>query len=93
MRLIICLFVVTISLGLEPANADEPTTIPPVECFRKVSAPGLTVGQAVELCSGTTDANKTVRCFEMAWEHPGRGGLGLTLGQAIRLCKPNSTQQ
>jgi hypothetical protein len=70
----------------------------PVKCYKIVwgskDTPGLglTAGQAVTLCGGTTDAAKTILCFVQAWSHPNDGGLGLTAGQAVALCKSNSLQ-
>ena len=54
---------------------------------------GLTAGQAVRLCGGTTNAQKVLQCFSKAWAHPNNGGLGLPAGQAVDLCKTNSLQQ
>jgi hypothetical protein len=59
----------------------------PVKCYRLLPEGQITVGQAVEVCGGTTDAVKTVQCFEEAWGPLDEGGLGLNLGQAVRLCK------
>lgn len=70
----------------------------PVKCYKTVwgskDTPGLglTAGQVVTLCGGTTDAAKTILCFVQAWSHPDNGGLGLTAGQAVALCKSNSSQ-
>ncbi len=69
----------------------------PIKCYeaawgsvaKEIEGMGITAGQAVELCSGATDANKVLQCFAKAWAHPGNGGLGLTAGQAVRLCKTN----
>ena len=47
-------------------------------------------GVAVKLCSGTTDAPKTIECFMKAHGLKENGGLGLTKGWAINLCKSNS---
>jgi hypothetical protein len=47
-------------------------------------------GVAVKLCSGTTDASKTIECFMKAHGRKKYGGLGLTKGWAINLCKSNS---
>jgi hypothetical protein len=77
----------------EPVPATEP-----IKCYEIVWGSkenpglGLTAGQAIELCSGATDAIKVVQCFVKAWMHPDSGGLGLTAGQAIRLCKTSSLQ-
>ena len=73
-------------------------TSEPTKCYEMVwgseekhkDGLGLTAGQAVTLCSGTTNAITVVRCFVEAWAHPKNGGLGLTAGQAITLCKTNS---
>ena len=44
----------------------------------------------MKLCSGTTDAAKTIECFMKAAGHEGDGGHGLNLGFAVNLCKTNS---
>ena len=63
----------------------------PTLCYRMLSVKGdMTVGLAVELCSGTTDALKTVACYEEAFGHPENDGLGLPRGLAVDLCKSNS---
>jgi hypothetical protein len=68
----------------------------PIKCYsvawesKETNGLGLTTGQAVELCSGTTSAEKTLQCFYIAWAHPDDGGLGLNAGQAVDLCKTNS---
>jgi hypothetical protein len=78
------------------ACAADPTVPEPIKCYerawdtRERGGLGLTAGQAVSLCSGTTDANMSLLCFVKAWGHPGDGGLGLTVGQAITLCKTNT---
>ncbi len=72
----------------------------PTKCYeavwgsdeKKEAGLGLTAGQAVTLCSGTSNAATVVRCFLEAWAHPKNGGLGLIAGQAITLCKTNSLQ-
>ena len=51
---------------------------------------GLYAGEAVQVCSGTTDAAKTVRCYAKAIGSEEDGGLGLRKGLAIKLCKSNS---
>jgi len=51
---------------------------------------GLNTGLAVSLCSGTTDAPKTLECFVKAYGHPDNDGLGLPMGLAVALCKSNS---
>jgi len=66
--------------------SSEPTT-----CYKLAwNGLGLTAGMAVKLCSGTTDASKTLRCFMKAYGHPDEDGLGLTMGYAVNLCKSNS---
>lgn len=63
----------------------------PTLCYRLLTERGdMMVGMAVELCSGTTDAKKTVACFDEAFRHPGNDGLGLPRGLAVQLCKSNS---
>jgi len=51
---------------------------------------GLTVGLGIKLCSGTTDAAKTIECFMKAAGHEDDGGYGLNIGLAVNLCKTNS---
>ena len=87
----ICILALIAMCG--PAVASEP-----IKCYEKAwesrekGGLGLTAGQAITLCGGTTDAAKTLECFIKAWTHPGNGGLGLTAGQAVALCKTNSLQ-
>lgn len=70
----------------------------PVKCYKIAWGTkdnpglGLTVGQAVALCSGTDNGIRTATCFAQAWSHLDDGGLGLTAGQAVSLCKSNSSQ-
>ena len=54
------------------------------------NAMGLNKGQAVKLCSGTTDAAKTIACFLKAYANEEDKGLGLNMGLAVNLCKSNS---
>lgn len=94
--------VLNIPLTLLAAEAEVTETIAitsePTKCYeavwgsdeKKMAGLGLTAGQAVTLCSGTTNAATVVRCFLEAWAHPKNGGLGLIAGQAITLCKTNS---
>jgi len=43
----------------------------PTNCYELAwNGLGLTSGLAVSLCSGTTDAPKTLRCFMKAYGHP-----------------------
>ena len=51
---------------------------------------GLNTGEAIKLCSGTTNAAETLRCYMKAFNTLEDGGLGLTRGFAINLCKNNS---
>lgn len=93
-----------IALPLLAAGAEDTEQIAitsePTKCYemvwgseeKKMAGLGLTAGQAVTLCSGTTSAVTVVRCFVEAWANPKNGGLGLTAGQAITLCKTNSLQ-
>lgn len=81
------------------AAASEPKKNPstpasePTKCYegawgsKESEGFGLTAGQAITLCRGTTNANKVLQCFSKAWAHPNNGGLGLSAGQAIDLCK------
>ena len=81
-------------------TAAEPKSDPasaPVACYQHVWGSkdnpglGLSRGQAIELCSGVTDANRVIRCFTEAWvTSVDDGGLELSAGQAIELCKANS---
>lgn len=86
-------YILVIVLGSTSAAATEP-----IRCYEMAWGSSenrglnLTVGQAVMLCSGTSDADGVIRCFVKAWAHPDDGGLGLTAGQAIRLCKTNSLE-
>ena len=64
----------------------------PSDCYRLVGEldVGLTVGLGIKLCSGTTDAAKTVECFMKAAGHGDDGGFGLNMGFAVNLCKTNA---
>lgn len=91
-----------IPLPLFAAEAEVNETIAitsePAKCYeavwgskeKKKAGLGLTAGQAVMLCSGTSNAAMVVGCFVEAWAHPKNGGLGLAAGQAVTLCKTNS---
>ena len=63
----------------------------PTLCYRllPVVDEEISVGLAVKLCSGTTDAVEAISCYEEAFLHPGNGGLGLTRGLAVELCMSN----
>jgi hypothetical protein len=97
MRVIVCAAILAPLLVSGSVVAAESTS-EPIQCYEKAWASretgglGLTAGQAVTLCSGTFDANKTIQCYAKAWTHPANGGLGLNAGQAILLCKTNSLQ-
>ena len=96
-------FSLVLALVHEQATAGEPDSAAlesqsePVKCYvtawgskaDPLGKPGLGLnsGQAVNLCSGTNSASKTIECFIEAWAHPDDGGLGLPAGLAINLCK------
>ncbi|MBX9676582.1 MAG: hypothetical protein K2V71_08260 [Methylotenera sp.] len=67
----------------------------PTKCYqqawesRENGGLGLSIGQAITLCGGATNANKVIQCYVEAWGHPSNDGLGLTIGQAVSLCKSN----
>ncbi len=44
---------------------------------------GLTTGQAIKLCSGTTDTAKTITCFVKAYAADEDNGLGLTMENLV----------
>lgn len=88
-------------LAAEVENTEKITiTSEPTKCYAMVwgsvekglEGMGLTAGQAVTLCGGTTSAETVIRCFIEAWAPTKSGGLGLNAGQAIGLCKTNSVQ-
>jgi len=62
----------------------------PTDCYKMAWNGQVTSGLAVSLCSGTTDASKTLVCFVKAYGHPDEDGLGLPMGLAVKLCKSNS---
>jgi hypothetical protein len=66
----------------------------PVQCYRLIAYIEIEVpiGQAVELCAGTLDSFKTVKCFQEAYGHPDDDGLGLPLGLAVDLCRTISRE-
>lgn len=90
------LFVSELANAGEPRKGEQMPLSEPVKCYQIVWGSkdnpglGLPAGQAIDLCSGATDALRVVRCFAQAWAHTDDGGLGLTAGQAIRLCKANA---
>ena len=88
MKHLLLIIPITLFLNSQAVFADEVT-----KCFEKAwehpnnGGLGLNRGQAVELCTGASNAVKVTTCFEKAWEHPDNGGLGLNRGQAVELCK------
>ena len=63
----------------------------PIRCYiLATAAASLPKGQAVKLCSGTTDGIKVFKCFMNAVAPTDEGGLDLPMGFAINLCKTNS---
>ena len=93
------LFICSPSIARESRKGiDSRRVAEPVKCYKLVwgtkdtPGQGLTTGQAVDLCRGTTNAAQTTLCFVQAWSHPGNGGLGLTAGLAIALCKSKSSE-
>ena len=77
--------------GVTIAGELSDVSTEPTNCYELAwNAIGVTAGMAVKLCSGTTDASKTLRCFMKAYGHPDEDGLGLTMGYAVNLCKSNS---
>ena len=100
---ILAMLLVTGPAAAAKGKKDAPPPVPePIKCYEMAWGSkqnpehnpglGLNAGQAVTLCSGTTDAEKTIRCFAQAWAHPDDGGLGLIAGQAVALCKTNSLE-
>jgi hypothetical protein len=57
-----------------------------------VTAGSTTVSSAAETARPSEPANESVpdtepvKCYRIAWESQGKGGLGLNAGQAVRLC-------
>jgi hypothetical protein len=102
MKYIVPMSLLVLFLMADSANAAEPKsngpapTSEPIKCYERAwgskenSGLGLNAGQAVTLCSGTTDADKVIQCFVKAWTHRDDGGLGLPAGLAVSLCKTNS---
>lgn len=74
------------------AKVRELLSTEPIACYRALAEldKEMIVGLAVRLCSGTTDATKTVACYAVAWLPASDGGLGLNRGNAIDLCRSNS---
>ena len=80
--------------GKRQALISDAVKIEAIKCYvMAADVPGgMTVGLAVTLCSGTTDAERTIRCVVAAFTHPDDGGLGLSRGLAVNLCKSNSLE-
>ena len=78
-----------------PSEPETPRSSEPTRCYRMLDGvdSGMTVGLAVELCSGTPDAIATVSCFAEAFETREAGGLGLNRGQAVWLCRTAGASQ
>ena len=85
-------FSMLFSSGVSAAEEDDGDALyHPAGCYELVwTSLGLTSGQAIKLCSGTTDVAKTVKCFIKAYQTTEDDGLGLPMGFAINLCKNNS---
>jgi hypothetical protein len=71
------------------AKLEASQTPEPVLCYRLLAIMdmGVPIGQAVELCAGSVDSLKTLKCFQEAYRHPDNDGLGLPLGLAVDLCR------
>ena len=85
-------FSMLFSSGVSAAEEDDgEVLLHAVDCYVLAwSALGLNRGQAIKLCSGTTDLAKTIKCFIKAYQTTEDDGLGLPMGFAINLCKNNS---
>ena len=85
-------FSMLFSSGVSAAEEDDgEVLLHAVDCYVLAwSALGLNRGQAIKLCSGTTDLAKTIKCFLKAYKSEEEEGLGLPMGFAINLCKTNS---
>lgn len=85
-------FSILFSGGVSAAEEDDGEVLShAVDCYVLAwSALGLNRGQAIKLCSGTTDLAKTIKCFLKAYKSEEDDGLGLPMGFAINLCKNNS---
>ena len=75
--------------GDSKPKLEDSLSTEPVQCYRLIGYIKMQVpiGQAVELCAGTSDSFKTVKCFQEAYGHPADDGLGLPLGLAVDLCR------
>lgn len=93
-QICVALLLVSGAATASERGASESVTSEPIRCYVKsAEVPGgMTVGLGVTLCSGTTDADKTIQCFLTAFAHPDNGGLGLPRGLAVTLCKTNSLE-
>jgi hypothetical protein len=77
--------------GASVAGELSDASTEPTDCYKMAwNDLGLTAGNALKLCSGTTDTAKTIGCFIKAYQPKEDNGLGLTMGFAINLCKSNS---
>ena len=85
-------FSMLFSSGVSAAEEDDGEVLShAVDCYVVAwNVLGLTTGQAIKLCSGTTDTAKTIKCFIKAYQSTEDDGLGLPMGFAINLCKSNS---
>ena len=87
-----CLIILSFGFFVSTASASDE----PIDCYKIAwthidrGGFGLPSGLAVELCSGSKNAQKTLRCFAKAWGRTSKDRLGLTRGLAVRLCKSNS---
>jgi len=64
-------------------------SLEPAKCYRDVPKVDSEInrGLAVRLCAGSTNAKKTIKCYEDA------GAKGLNRGQAVRLCGARSSEE
>ena len=87
----VLLFVCRVALADESGTTELIPDTEPTICYKIAwKEIGFSSGQAVALCSGTTDAQKVILCAVKAWTHPKNDGLGLTAGQAVLLCKAST---
>lgn len=68
--------------GLVTRLCSAANTLEPVKCFAGIPQidKTVTIGISVDLCVGTTNAKKTLDCYDKAAE------MDLNRGQAVRLC-------
>lgn len=64
-------------------------SLEPAKCYRDVPKVDSEInrGLAVRLCAGSTNAKKTLKCYEDA------GAKGLNRGQGVRLCGARSSEE